>query len=61
MDSLYTFWDNTTHYKTESVHFSGLMSSVTKYRTLSQDRLNQAFPLCQDALNAGVSDVAGLS
>ena len=21
MDTLYTFWDNTTHYKTKSVHF----------------------------------------
>ena len=30
MDTLYTFWDNMTHYKTESVYFLGLMNSATK-------------------------------
>ena len=30
MDTLYTFWDNSTHYKTESVNFLGLMNSATK-------------------------------
>ena len=30
MDTLYTFWDNITHYRTESVHFWGLMNSATK-------------------------------
>ena len=30
MDTLYTFWDNINHYKTESVHFLGLMNSATK-------------------------------
>ena len=30
MDALYTFGDNITHYKTESVHFLGLMNSATK-------------------------------
>ena len=30
MDTLYTFWDNITHYKTESVYFWGLMNSATK-------------------------------
>ena len=30
MDTLYTFWDNITHYKTKSVHFLGLMNSATK-------------------------------
>ena len=30
MDALYTFWDNLTHYKTESVNFLGLMNSATK-------------------------------
>ena len=30
MDTLYTFWDKITHYKTESVHFWGLMNSATK-------------------------------
>ena len=30
MDALYTFWDNITHYKTECVHFLGLMNSATK-------------------------------
>ena len=30
MDTLYTFWDDVTHYKTESVHFLGLMNSATK-------------------------------
>ena len=31
MDALYTFWDNITHYKTETVRFLGLMNSATKY------------------------------
>ena len=26
----FTLWDNITHYKTESVHFLGLMNSATK-------------------------------
>ena len=30
MDTLYTFWDNITHYETESVHFLGLVNSATK-------------------------------
>ena len=30
MDTLYTFWDNNAHYKTESVYFWGLMNSATK-------------------------------
>ena len=30
MDTLYTFWDNITHYKTESTHVLGLMNSATK-------------------------------
>ena len=30
MDTLYTFWDNSTHDKTESVNFLGLMNSATK-------------------------------
>ena len=30
MDTLYTFWDHITYYKTESVHFWGLMNSATK-------------------------------
>ena len=32
MDTLYTFWDNITHYNTESVHFLGLMNSATRSR-----------------------------
>ena len=32
MDTLYTFWDNITHYRTESVHFWGLINSATKFR-----------------------------
>ena len=32
MDTLYTFGDNTTDYKTESVHFLGLMNSATKFQ-----------------------------
>ena len=35
MDTLYTFWDNTTHYKTKSVHCLGLMNSATKTVTMS--------------------------
>ena len=30
MDKFYTFWDNLTHHKTESVHFLGLMDSATR-------------------------------
>ena len=30
MDTLYTVWDNITHYKTKSVHFLGLMNSASK-------------------------------
>ena len=30
MDTLYTFWDNITHYKTNSVDFLGLVNSATK-------------------------------
>ena len=31
-----TFWENITHYKTESVHFWGLMNSATKLQHLLQ-------------------------
>ena len=31
LDTLYTFWDNITHYKRKSVHFLGLMNSATKF------------------------------
>ena len=30
VDTLYTCWDNITHYKTKSVHFLVLMNSATK-------------------------------
>ena len=30
VDTLYTFWDNTTYSETKSVHFGGLMNSATK-------------------------------
>ena len=30
MDTLYTFWDNISHYKTESVNFEGLLNAATK-------------------------------
>ena len=32
MDTLYTFWDNITHYTTKSVRFLGLMNSATKVK-----------------------------
>ena len=38
MDTLYTFWDNITHYKTESVHFLGLMNSATKWFRASTEK-----------------------
>ena len=41
MDTLYTFGDNITHYKTESVHFLGLMNSATK---IKQPRLRGVPP-----------------
>ena len=34
MDTLYTFLDNTTHYKTKSVHFLVRMNSAAKKRVL---------------------------
>ena len=39
MDTLYTFWDNITHYKTESVHFLGLMNSATKNGSYKASRV----------------------
>ena len=39
MDTLYTFWDNITHYKTKSVHFLGLMNSATKRMSSGYSRL----------------------
>ena len=36
MDTRYTFWDNSTHYKNESVNFLGLMNSATKYHMLER-------------------------
>ena len=30
MDTLYTFWDNTTHYERKSIDFLGLMNLATK-------------------------------
>ena len=45
MDTLYTFLDTTTHYKTESVHFWGdyeLSDEVTLY-TLNPQPLNLRF------------------
>ena len=35
MDTLDTVWGNITHYKTESVHFWGLMNSAIKLFLLS--------------------------
>ena len=41
-DTLYTFWDNITHYKTESVNFLGLMNSATKHTSqLPGERLSR--------------------
>ena len=34
MDTLYTFWDSITHYRTKSVHFLRLMNSATTSITL---------------------------
>ena len=41
MDTLYTSWDNVTHYKTESVHFLGLMNSATKVSLKNRERSRQ--------------------
>ena len=40
MDTLYTFWDNITHYKTESVHFLGLLNSATRELTSAPEALD---------------------
>ena len=34
MDTLYTFGDHVTHYKTKSAHILGLMNSATKRKVL---------------------------
>ena len=39
MDTLYTFWDNTTHFKTKSVKFLGLMNSATKFRKAAKQSI----------------------
>ena len=41
MDTRYTFWDNTTHYKTESVYFLGLINSATKKKLRQPPTLNR--------------------
>ena len=38
MDTLYTFGEHITRYKTESVHFLGLMNSATEVEDLRQSR-----------------------
>ena len=38
MDTLYTFWDNITHYKTKGVHFLGLMNSATRFSCLGSPK-----------------------
>ena len=45
VDTLYTFWDSSTHYKTESVHFWGLMNSATKMQTLGFRDRAAGFPV----------------
>ena len=40
MDTLYTFWENGTHYKTESVNFLGLMNSATKMGCQCHDEVS---------------------
>ena len=42
MDTLYTFRDNITHYKTESVSFLGLMNSATKTKARRRAKLQHA-------------------
>ena len=44
MDTLCTFWDNITHYKTESVHFLGLLLHL-KYRKSPEHPRVQRFLL----------------
>ena len=39
MDTLYTFWDNRTHYKAESVNFLARMNSATKLRIEGLNRV----------------------
>ena len=46
MDTLYTFGDNITHYKTKSVHFLWLMNSATKlYSSLPLVISSQTLPV----------------
>ena len=40
MDTLYTFGDNSTHYKTESVNLLGLMNPATKLDCLGLQRVS---------------------
>ena len=47
MDTLYTFWDNITHYKTESVHIWGayeLSNWALNPKTLNPGHGHDGFP-----------------
>ena len=48
MDTLFTFWDDITHYKAKTVHFWGLMNSATKVIGLLNHRefVVMLFALC---------------
>ena len=57
MDTLYTFWDNNTHYKPKSVHFRGLMNSATKPKPLEEALKELEAPKCGDFGVFGLPDV----
>ena len=43
MDTLYTFWDNNTHCKTESLHFLELMNSAVSLELHFRVRIFDSF------------------
>ena len=59
MDTLYTFWENITHYKTESVHFLGLMNSATKLWRWGYDGPSGSWGCVASFMATGIGLIGG--
>ena len=59
MDTLYTFRENITHYKTESVHFFALMNSATKRKSLNPVQLREKPEILSLKLSSDARMAAG--
>ena len=58
MDTLYTFWGTSTHYKTESVNFLGLMNSATNPKGPSTQIVGFQGPKTIQSMGFGTKDPA---